>query len=613
MKDKGKTKEHLIKELEGLRLRVAELGVSEVKHERAEEAFYESERELTIRNRVAQTFITSPDEQIYGEVLQIILEAMESRYGVFGYINQDGALVCPSLTREIWDECQMPEKDILFPRKSWRGLWSKVLIEQKTHYSSGPFHVPSGHIPVQRALAVPIIHQGEVIGLLHVADKATDYGEKDCGLLETIAGHIAPILQARLQKNREEGERRLAEEALQKSTYELDERVKELNCLYGISKLRENPSIPFSDLLQGIVDLIPPAWQYPEITCARIILNGQIVKTKNFNETIWKQASDITVHEERIGNVEVYYMEEKKEIDEGPFVKEERSLINAISERLERIIERNRADEALWKARGELERRVEERTSELVIANDNLNQEIQDRTRAEEALKKSSEKIKLFAYSVSHDLKNPAIGIYGLTKLLHKNYSDILDNKGKNYCDQILRAAEQIAALVEMINVYISTKEAQLNFERVKLKELLQMTREEFSTQLNIRQIKWLEPENPPEIKIDRLSIVRVLRNLVDNALKYGGDDLSEIKIGYKETDEFHILSVKDDGVGIKDEDAKKIFGLFQRQETSIGIEGAGLGLAIVKDIVEQHRGKVWVEPGPEKGITIYISISRYL
>jgi PAS domain S-box-containing protein len=232
---------------------------------------------------------------------------------------------------------------------------------------------------------------------------------------------------------------------------------------------------------------------------------------------------------------------------------------------------------------------------------------------AEEALKKSSEKTKLFAYTVAHDLKNPAVAIFGLTKLLHKNCYDVLDEKGKNYCDQILKSSEQIAALAEKINTFISTKEKSLNIERVNPKEIINMIREEFSIQLNLREIKWLEPESLPEIMADRISILRVLRNLVDNALKYGGDSLSEIEIGYKESNESHILFVRDDGVGLKQEGFKDIFELFKREKTSIGTKGTGLGLAIVKEIAEQHQGEVWAKHGPKKGITFYISISKSL
>ena len=240
--------------------------------------------------------------------------------------------------------------------------------------------------------------------------------------------------------------------------------------------------------------------------------------------------------------------------------------------------------------------------------------DITERKQIEKALKESSEKINLFAYSVSHDLKSPAIGLYGLTKRLYKDYADILDEKGQRYCEQILKTAEQIAALVGQINVFISTKEAPLTIERLGLKEILQAIREEFSTQLNIRQIRWLEPDGIPGIKADRMSIIRALRNLVDNALKYGGEALSEISIRYKESGESHILSIKDNGIGIREQgNDQDVFGPFIRRKTSKGIEGSGLGLTIVREIAEKHGGEVWLEPGQDRGITFYISIPKYL
>ena len=279
----------------------------------------------------------------------------------------------------------------------------------------------------------------------------------------------------------------------------------------------------------------------------------------------------------------------------------------------EDITEIKRVEDELIKHRDHLEELVDERTNKLKRINERLLLAIKERKQAEEKLKESSEKIKLFAYSVSHDLKSPAIGIYGLVKLLHKHCSEFLDEKGKNYCDQVMKTSEQIVALDEQINMYISTKETPLSIEKVKLKEILRMVREEFSTQLNIRQISWREPKYLPDVNADRFSLLRVLRNLVDNALKYGGDDLSHIKIGYRETDEHHILSVKDDGLGLKEEDTKKIFRVFMRKRTSKGIEGTGLGLAIVKEIAEQHKGKAWVKPGTKRGITFYLSISKSL
>ncbi|MBU0944992.1 MAG: PAS domain-containing protein [Proteobacteria bacterium] len=285
----------------------------------------------------------------------------------------------------------------------------------------------------------------------------------------------------------------------------------------------------------------------------------------------------------------------------------------AAIEMVEDITESKKAKEKIQEYQNNLEELVKKRTKRLSVMNRELKNEITDRKEAEEALKISSNKTKIFAYCVSHDLKSPAIAIYGLTRLLNKHYEDVLDERGKNYCQQIMKSSEQIAALVEMINVYISTKEISQKIESIKLAELLFMIREEFADPLNIRQIKWTEPEYLPEIKADRIAILRVLRNFVDNALKYSGSDLSEIGIGYREDDEYHILSVSDDGIGLTEEESKNIFELFKRQTTSSGIVGSGLGLAIVREIAEQHKGKVWSEPGSKKGITFNLSISKDL
>jgi PAS domain S-box-containing protein len=145
-------------------------------------------------------------------------------------------------------------------------------------------------------------------------------------------------------------DRKKAEEELQKSMSELDERVKELNCLFEISRLIEKRKLTLDDLLQGIAGLIPPAWQHPDITCAKIELNGKELKTHNYEETIWQQVSDVLVHGVPSGKLVVAYLKERPESDEGPFLKEERALLDAIAERVGRIIERKWAQDALRKS-----------------------------------------------------------------------------------------------------------------------------------------------------------------------------------------------------------------------------------------------------------------------
>jgi light-regulated signal transduction histidine kinase (bacteriophytochrome) len=176
-----------------------------------------------------------------------------------------------------------------------------------------------------------------------------------------------------------------------------------------------------------------------------------------------------------------------------------------------------------------------------------------------------------------------------------------------------LQASEQVAEFTEEINVFISSKEVPLKIEWIDLKEILRMIRQEVAGQMQTRQTRWLEPESIPQIKADRLSIIRAVRNLVNNSLKYGGRDLSQIQVKHKESDECHTLCIADDGAGFNAKDSERVFKAFQRDDRSGQIDGAGLGLAIVKELAGRHNGRVWLESGKEKGASICFSIAKDL
>jgi PAS domain S-box-containing protein len=237
--------------------------------------------------------------------------------------------------------------------------------------------------------------------------------------------------------------------------------------------------------------------------------------------------------------------------------------------------------------------------------------DITERKKAEIALQESSKRIKRIAYAVSHDMKSPAISLSGLTRRLSKKYENQFDEKGKMYCRQIMCIGEQINLLVENINSFITTTETPFHFEPVDLKEVCDTIREEFVHQLLSRKINWSEPEVLPIIKADRLSIIRVLRNLIDNALKYGGDALKTIEISYLDNENNHILSVIDDGKGFNEEERENMFTAFTRNTNSGDVFGTGLGLAIVKEIAEKHGGNAWADPAIGQGATFHVSISK--
>ncbi len=137
-----------------------------------------------------------------------------------------------------------------------------------------------------------------------------------------------------------------SEQDIKKKEHNLRERVKELNSLYGITEsIRIRKTI--EEVLQDTADIIPPSWQYPEFTRAKILFDGKEYVSQPFKETVWKQAAELVVKDRVRGSIEVYYLEECPELDEGPFLKEERSLINSISKIISKAIERKQVEDAL--------------------------------------------------------------------------------------------------------------------------------------------------------------------------------------------------------------------------------------------------------------------------
>ncbi len=126
--------------------------------------------------------------------------------------------------------------------------------------------------------------------------------------------------------------------------FALRERIKELNCLYGISQLAERNLYSLDDLLQELVSFLPHSWQYPDITCARILFQGKTYMSDKFQVTNWRQSSRIYMYHEAVGECSIFYLEECPPADEGPFLKEERVLLDAVAEQIGTIATRISAD-----------------------------------------------------------------------------------------------------------------------------------------------------------------------------------------------------------------------------------------------------------------------------
>ncbi len=244
----------------------------------------------------------------------------------------------------------------------------------------------------------------------------------------------------------------------------------------------------------------------------------------------------------------------------------------------------------------------------VAVNNARLQEDLREKARLLEDQKKA---IQFFAYTASHDLKSPAVGIYGLTQRLMKQASQALGEKGLRTCEQVLKAATRIESLVREINAFIGAKESTLRLQQVDLAQVVSTARADFAEAMKQRGIAWKQPKTLPVVKGEALALARVLQNLLENALKYGGPGLSRLELIYREQEGFHVLGLKDDGVGISPRFQEKIFQAFQRGETSQGTEGTGLGLAIVAEVASRHGGKAWVESSPGKGAAFYFSLAK--
>jgi two-component system NarL family sensor kinase len=362
--------------------------------------------------------------------------------------------------------------------------------------------------------------------------------------------------------------RKRAEEALQKRTYDLGEREKELNCLYGIARLVEKSDTSLEEILEGTIKLIPPAWQYPETTCARAILDDRQFTTGNFQETIWKQVSDVIVYGERIGVLEVFCLEEKPERDEGPFLIEERSLIDAISERLGRIIARKRAEETLQKS----ERQLRLLSSRLLTAQENERKGIA--RELHDSIGNSLTVIKMALEQVYSQSVNSAAmpGVQSLEAAILLVRETIRE---------VRRMQTGLRPpLLDHLGIV-----ATISWICGEFKKLYSGIRVEEQTSI--------EEKDVPDAL--RIVIFRVLQEAFNNIAKYANADL--VRVSIKKTDGKIELAIGDNGVGFDVEHVK-----------SLGNSHGGFGLTTMKERTELSGGSFSIESNKGAGSIIRAS-----
>jgi signal transduction histidine kinase len=415
-------------------------------------------------------------------------------------------------------------------------------------------HIPA---PYKDIAIIPVRLDEECIGLLMLKSKKKDFFSiDDIRFYEDISAVLGVALSH------------------QYAQIELRERIKEITCLYGIARVVAQPGASFDEIIQEIVELLPPAWLYPEITCARIQLNGRSYVTQGFREARYRQVSDIIVRDEKIGFVEVSYLEKRLTLDEGPFLAEERSLIDSVAREVAIFYERARAEE--------------EKAS------------LQDQLRHADRLATIGQ----LAAGVAHELNEPLGNILGFAQLAKKS-SDLsprLERDLKNIESASLNAREIIKKLMTFARQLPPQKTL------VNLNDLVNDGLYFFDARCvkaGVELVRGLAADLP-EITVDPGQINQVLVNLVVNAIQAMPEG-GTLTVETWATDEDVCLRVKDTGAGMTKEVSDKIFlPFFTTKDID---EGTGLGLAVVHGIVTSHGGKIMIETVPGKGTQFQVRL----
>jgi signal transduction histidine kinase len=275
----------------------------------------------------------------------------------------------------------------------------------------------------------------------------------------------------------------------------------------------------------------------------------------------------------------------------------------------------------------ELEMKVEKRTLELKIANEQLQLDVIERKKAEEQIKKLNEELEQkviertaqleasmkelegFTYSVSHDLRAPFRHIIGFSQLLKERASQSLDEESMRYLDVISESTKLLGRLLDDILDFIRIGRTEMAKSKVSFDRLIKEVIDTMENETKGRDIVW-KMDHLPEVYGDPDMLREVLVNLISNSLKFTRPRTQAIiEIGCTSDDHEEVFYVRDNGVGFDMQYVKKLFGVFHRLHRPDEFKGTGIGLANVRRIIERHGGRNWAEGKVNEGATFYFSL----
>jgi two-component system, NtrC family, sensor kinase len=358
-----------------------------------------------------------------------------------------------------------------------------------------------------------------------------------------------------------------------RTEWALRERVKELTCLYGIAKVVERAGEDLGSALEGIVALLPPAWQYPESTEARITVDERTWQTPGFGSASSSQAADVHVAGVLRGRVEVAYRETRPPADEGPFLREERALIQEVARQVGLLVERQQA------AQGE------ERLRQQLWHAERLGM------------------IGQLAAGLAHELNEPLGSILGYAQLAQRSFG-LPDQTGRDL-GKVVKASLHARDIVRRLLVF--ARQAPLSREPVALNDVVRdslFLLEGRCRRAGVKIVLRLQPELPA-VLADRSLIEQAFLNLAVNGIQAmpAGGRLTVSSEGSEEV----LLVVEDTGEGMPREVLRRCFDPFFTTK-EVG-QGSGMGLAVTHGIVTSLEGTIEAESESGRGSRFVIRL----
>ena len=255
-----------------------------------------------------------------------------------------------------------------------------------------------------------------------------------------------------------------------------------------------------------------------------------------------------------------------------------------------------------------LEQRVSElqrAEAELKELNEDLESRVIDRTLE---LKRSNEDLEQFAYVASHDLQEPLRMITNYLQLLRQRYKEQLDTNAHDFIGFALDGSKRMNQLIHDLLAYSRVGTHGKELVVTECDQALEDALSNLTVAIEESKAEITRDALPPVIG-DEVQLTQLFQNLIGNAVKFRGAATPKVHVGVQRKGREWEFTVRDNGIGIAEQDFQRIFVVFQRLHSREKYPGTGIGLSVCKKIVERHGGRIWVESKPGKGTTFHFTI----